>query len=270
MEETKLIKLLDLALERIDYLEAEAIESDAMTNEELQNALDRTDADVRELLKENEGFRRTIEALERENSKLESYFYKANTEACELVGINATLKGQIEEKDAAIFELQQNLEKVSQQRNELVLETANAGEVAQIKKENENLKTTNADLLKRLEEAAEANDRLAYDLSNSEIFIELRNENEKLSNMIRMLKADKSILEAKLEDIAKNSGESSPAKWCDILDPTKRPRPNEPVLITTKSGKIIIGSFEVDGNIRSSGKPTKATAWMKLPKPFTK
>lgn len=215
MEETKLIKLLDLALERIEALEAST---------------------------ERDSLIRTIDSLEVE----------------------------IEEKDAAIFELQQNLEKVSQQRNELILETANAGEIAQIKKENENLKTTNAELLKRLEEAAEANDKLAYDLSNSEIFIELRNENEKLSNMIRMLKADKGILEAKLEDIAKKSGESSPAKWNDILDPTKRPRPNEPVLITTKSGKIIIGSFEVDGNIRSSGKPTKATAWMKLPKPFTK
>lgn len=235
MNENKLIKLLDLTLERINQLEIEAISAEVMTDEELQNALDRTTARVRELLEENE-----------------------------------LLKTSIEEKDAAIFELKDKLEKVVDQRNELILETANAGEVAQIKKENENLKTTNADLLKRLEEAAEANDRLAYDLSNSEIFIELRNENEKLSNMIRMLKTDKGILEAKLEELAKKSGESSPAKWNDILDPTKRPRPNEPVLITTKSGKIIIGSFEVDGNIRSSGKPTKATAWMKLPKPFTK
>lgn len=259
MEETKLIKLLDLALERIEALESvdriEALE---------------TAGNFETIERENEAFRRTIEELERENSRLENYFDKANTEACELLDEVNQLKEVIEEKDAAIFELQQNLEKLSKQRNELVLETANAGEVAQIKKENENLKTTNADLLKRLEEAAEANDRLAYDLSNSEVFIELRKENEKLSNMIRMLKTDKGILEDKLEDIAKKSGESSPAKWNDILDPTKRPRPNEPVLITTKSGKIIIGSFEVDGSIRSSGKPTKATAWMKLPKPFTK
>lgn len=215
MEETKLIKLLDLALERIEALETST---------------------------ERDSFIRTIDSLEVE----------------------------IEEKDAAIFELQQNLEKLSKQRNELVLETANAGEVAQIKKENENLKTTNAELLKRCESIAEEHDKLFYDATNSEAFIELRNENEKLSNMIRMLKTDKGILEAKLEDIARKSGESTPAKWNDILDPTKRPRPNEPVLITTKSGKIIIGSFEVDGSIRSSGKPTKAMAWMKLPKPFTK
>lgn len=250
MEETKLIKLLDLALERIEALES--------------------DENLEIIERENEGFRHTIEELERENRKLDNYFFKANAETCELTEENELLKTSIEEKDAAIFELQQSLEKLSKQRNELVLETANAGEVAQIKKENENLKTTNAELLKRCESIAEEHDKLFYDMSNSEAFIELRNENEKLSNMIRMLKTDKGILEAKLEDIARKSGESTPAKWCDILDPTKRPRPNEPVLITTKSGKIIIGSFEVDGNIRSSGKPTKATAWMKLPKPFTK
>lgn len=250
MEETKLIKLLDLALERIEALES--------------------DENLEIIERENEGFRRTIEELERENSKLDNYFLKANTEAGELLEENELLKTSIEEKDAAIFELQQNLEKLSKQRNELVLETANAGEVAQIKKENENLKTTNADLLKRLEEAAEANDRLAYDLSNSEIFIELRNENEKLSNKIRMLKTDKGILEDKLEELTKKSGESSPAKWCDILDATKRPRTNEQVLFTTQSGRVLVGSMDEDGKVHTAGKPVKVTAWMKLPKPFTK
>lgn len=256
MEETKLIKLLDLALERIEALESAKV----LENDENYEIIER----------ENEGFRRTIEELERDRSELQNYFDKANAEACELLDEVKQLNERIDDKDGVIFELHCKLEKLSKQRNELVLETANAGEVAQIKKENEKLKTTNADLLKRLEEAAEANDRLAYDLSNSEVFIELRNENEKLSNMIRMLKTDKGILEAKLEDIAKNSGESSPAKWCDILDATKRPRTNEQVLFTTQSGRVLVGSMDEGGKVHTAGKPVKVTAWMKLPKPFTK
>lgn len=183
MNENKLIKLLDLALERIDYLEAEAIDY-----REYEDALD----------KGNETLDQKVKELEK----------------------------AIEEKEAIIFELKSKLEKVVDQRNELVLETANAGEVDKLKK-----------------------------------------ENEKLSNRNRQLQADVTLLDDKVRDMMKNAAFTK-TKWNDILDPTKRPRPNEPVLITTKSGKIIIGSFEVDGTIRSSGKPTKAKAWMALPKAF--
>lgn len=267
MNENKLIKLLDLALERIDYLEAEAIESDVMTNEELQNALDRTDADVRELLKENEGFRRTIEDLERERNKLQNCFDKTYCESRELMRENELLMASAKEKDAALFELQSKLEKVVDQRNKLVLETANAGELGNLKEENKNLRETNEKLLRELESAREENEKLIYDTNNSDSVVSLRKENEKLSNRNRQLQADVTLLDDKVRDMMKNVSFTK-TKWNDILDPTKRPRPNEPVLITTKSGKIIIGSFEVDGSIRSSGKPTKAKAWMALPKAF--
>lgn len=211
MNENKLIKLLDLALERIDYLEAEAIDY-----REYEDALD----------KGNETLDQKVKELEKENEKLQNYFDKANAETSELFDEVNLLKKVIEEKDGAIFELQSKLEKVVDQRNEPVLETANAGEVDRLKK-----------------------------------------ENEKLSNKNMQLQADVKLLDDKVRDMMKNAAFTK-TKWNDILDPTKRPRPNEPVLITTKSGKIIIGSFEVDGSIRSSGKPTKAKAWMALPKAF--
>lgn len=211
MNENKLIKLLDLALERIDYLEAEAIDS-----REYEDALD----------KGSEVLDQKVKELEKENENLQHYFEKANAEASELFEEVNLLKKVIEEKDGAIFELESKLEKVVDQRNELVLETANAGELDKLKK-----------------------------------------ENEKLSNKNRQLQADVKLLDDKVHDMMKNVSFTK-TKWNDILDPTKRPRPNEPVLITTKSGKIIIGSFEVDGSIRSSGKPTKAKAWMALPKAF--
>lgn len=211
MNENKLIKLLDLALERIDYLEAEAIDY-----REYEDALD----------KGNETLDQKVKDLEKENEKLQNYFDKANAEASELFDEVNLLKKVIEEKEGAIFELQSKLEKVVDQKNELVLETANAGEVDRLKK-----------------------------------------ENEKLSNKNMQLQADVKLLDDKVRDMMKNVAFTK-TKWNDILDPTKRPRPNEPVLITTKSGKIIIGSFEVDGSIRSSGKPTKAKAWMTLPKAF--
>lgn len=232
MNENKLIKLLDLALERIDYLEAEAIDNDAMIIKDLQDSFD-----------------------------------KANVESCELLEENELLKTSLEEKDAAIFELKDKLQKVVDQRNELVLETANAGELGNLKKENENLRETNEKLLRELESAREENEKLIYDTNNSDSVVSLRKENEKLSNKNRQLQADVTLLDDKVHDMMKNAP-GMKNKWNDILDPTKRPRPNEPVLITTKSGKIIIGSFEVDGSIRSSGKPTKAKAWMALPKAF--
>lgn len=222
MNENKLIKLLDLALERIDYLEVEAIDRP-------DDALD----------KRSEVLNQMVKALEDAN----------------------------EEKDAIIFELKSKLEKVIDQRNELVLETANAGELGNLKKENENLRETNEKLLRELESAREENEKLIYDTNNSDSFVSLRKENEKLSNKNRQLQADVNLLDDKVRDMMKNAP-GMKNKWNDILDPTKRPRPNEPVLITTKSGKIIIGSFEVDGSIRSSGKPTKAKAWMALPKAF--
>lgn len=211
MNENKLIKLLDLALERIDYLEAEAIDY-----REYEDALD----------KGNETLDQKVKELEKENEKLQNYFDKANAEASELFDEVNQLKKVIEEKEGAIFELNRRLENVIDQKNRLVLEKANAGEVDKLKK-----------------------------------------ENEKLSNRNRQLQADVTLLDDKVHDMMKNAAFTK-TKWNDILDPTKRPRPNEPVLITTKSGKIIIGSFEVDGSIRSSGKPTKAKAWMALPKAF--
>lgn len=192
MEETKLIKLLDLALERIEALES--------------------DENLEIIERENEAFRRTIEELEKDRSELQNYFDKANAEASELLNEVNQLNERIDDKDGVIFELHCKLEELSKQRNELVLETANAGEVAQIKKENE---------------------------------------------------------EDKLEELAKNSGESTPAKWNDILDATKRPKVDERVLITTNTGRVIVGSFDEVGKFHTQGKTVQATAWMKLPKPFT-
>lgn len=215
MNENKLIKLLDLALERIDYLEAEAIDY-----REYEDALD----------KGNETLDQKVKDLEKENKELQDYYEKqlekAIKESTELFNEVSQLKDANEAKEAIIFELNSKLEKVVDQRNKLVLETANAGELDKLKK-----------------------------------------ENEKLSNKNRQLQADVKLLDDKVHDMMKNAAFTK-TKWNDILDPTKRPRPNEPVLITTKSGKIIIGSFEVDGTIRSSGKPTKAKAWMALPKAF--
>lgn len=215
MNENKLIKLLDLALERIDYLEAEAIDC-----REYEDALD----------KGNETLDQKVKALEKENKGLQDYYEKqlekAIKESTELFNEVSQLKDANEAKEAIIFELNSKLEKVVDQRNKLVLETANAGELDKLKK-----------------------------------------ENEKLSNKNRQLQADVTLLDDKVRDMMKNAAFTK-TKWNDILDPTKRPRPNEPVLITTKGGKIIIGSFEVDGTIRSSGKPTKAKAWMALPKAF--
>lgn len=222
MNENKLIKLLDLALERIDYLEAEAIDRP-------DDALD----------KGNEVLKQMVEALE----------------------------GAVEEKEAIIFKLNRRLENVIDQKNRLVLETANAGELGKLKEENKNLRETNEKLLRELESAREENEKLIYDTNNSDSVVSLRKENEKLSNRNRQLQADVTLLDDKVRDMMKNAAFTK-TKWNDILDPTKRPRPNEPVLITTNSGKIIIGSFEVDGSIRSSGKPTKAKAWMALPKAF--
>lgn len=254
MNENKLIKLLDLALERIDYLEAEAIDIP-------DDALD----------KGNETLDQKVKDLEKENKELQDYYEKqlekAIKESTELFNEFNLLKKVIEEKDGAIFELNSKLEKVVDQRNELVLETANAGELGNLKKENENLRETNEKLLRELESAREENEKLIYDTNNSDSVVSLRKENEKLSNRNRQLQADVTLLDDKVRDMM-NSAAFTKTKWNDILDPTKRPRPNEPVLITTKSGKIIIGSFEVDGSIRSSGKPTKAKAWMALPKAF--
>lgn len=257
MNENKLIKLLDLALERIDYLEAEAIDHP-------DDALD----------KRSEVLNQMVKALEEENKELQDYYEKkqkqlekAIKESTELSNEVSQLKDANEAKEAIIFELNSKLEKVVDQRNKLVLETANAGELGNLKKENENLRETNEKLLRELESAREENEKLIYDTNNSDSVVSLRKENEKLSNRNRQLQADVTLLDDKVRDMMKNAAFTK-TKWNDILDSTKRPRPNEPVLITTKSGKIIIGSFEVDGSIRSSGKPTKAKAWMALPKAF--
>lgn len=199
MNENKLIKLLDLALSRIEELE-----------EEIQTSDDYSDA----MDKSSEELYQQVEELTKENATLQNYYEKTNKEYFEILEECGLLKSALEEKEAAIFDLNTKLEKLVDQNNDL------------------------------------------------------ERENEKLSNLNRTFKSERSLLEEKIKELSKNPASTIKPKWNDILDPTKRPRPNDQVLITTKNGKVIIGSFDEDGKVHNSGKPTQATAWMNLPRAF--